>query len=613
MPGIVGIVAPQGKDNLDASLESMVQPMLRHDWFTIEKKVVYPAGLASVSLNDENPISVQGPVYLTLDGEIFDQDELRVKLSNNGDKKAYQYCFSDVLLQLYLHCGIESLCGLNGLYVITIWDADRKKLTIVNDRYGLGRLYYWLSKDRFMFASEIKSISWHSEFNKKICELALANLLWYDIFLDDRTFFEDIKLLPPACITTYQNGELTFEQYWDFEFFDPNGEILTEDEYIDEYYYRTCEAVRKRARDNACLLLTEGLDSRIIAGALHKSAGGLNIRANTIGHEHSWDVQRGREIAKIFGFDHTYLPISPSYLADYADEFVWVSDGNVNCHNSWIFAERSYLKNNDVSHIMTGHFGNLLRGDYWVDELLEEGATEELALTSMYPQPGNKTSLRARLLKPNTYNNIEWESYKSRRSSFNEANTQNILNKVEYMIIRQDVRRQHTGREVLGDYVRVLDAYFDNDLVDFCLKLPPELKAMDNIQRKMVVKYMPEVARIRNESSILNVKSKLIVQNNRYLKFLFSIPKRLRRRSNIFRRKGIGDKPSSCILYNSWLNTYSRGYVLSVLDQREFLEDYFDLDLLNQIVQDQMEGKRREARLISAIITFSLWRQKFCQ
>ena len=48
MPGIVGIVAPQGKDNLDASLESMVQPMLRHDWFTIEKKV---ATMARTTLN----------------------------------------------------------------------------------------------------------------------------------------------------------------------------------------------------------------------------------------------------------------------------------------------------------------------------------------------------------------------------------------------------------------------------------------------------------------------------------------------------------------------------------------------------------------------------------
>lgn len=90
-------------------------------------------GIASISLDDEKTISEEHALLLAVTGEIFDQEKLRAKLLDTGDKDALQYNLSDILLRLYLKFGVKALCGLNGFYVIAIWEDMPKKLTAINN------------------------------------------------------------------------------------------------------------------------------------------------------------------------------------------------------------------------------------------------------------------------------------------------------------------------------------------------------------------------------------------------------------------------------------------------------------------------------------------------
>jgi len=614
MPGIVGVVSLGKNEGLDTFLENMILPMRHRNWYKVKQRTTSDMGIASISLDDEKTISEENSLLLTVTGEIFDQEKLKARLSDIGDRDASQYSLCDVLLRLYLEFGIKALCGLNGFYVIAVWEDKLKRITIINDRYGIKKLYYWLANDRLMFASEYKSIVWHPEFNKKISELALSDFMSIGYILDDRTFFEDIKLVPPASIMTYQAGELSVHRYWDYEFYTPGGEILSEDHYVDEFAIRLKEAVRKRVRNNTCLLITGGKDSRTLMGILDQCAKGLKVRANTIGHEHCHDVKFGREIARSLGYEHTFIPVGPTYIAEYSNEGVWRLEGAASCYTFWIFAQDAFLEENNIDFAMTGFLGDCLSGGHLPIELLKE-VNEEKAIGFLYENFHNtvfRDEELARFLKPNMYRNIEGESFNSIKRCFNTANTGNILNKCDYVDLHQRQRRYIALHlDILGAFSRVLDPFADNEFVDFILRVPVEMRVAQRIYRRMIVKHLPKVARIPQTGSGLSLNATGTKYGTYRLwnYFYIHILRRILHRITSYE---LGHNLGVFVHYNEWLRKGSRDFVMDILNQKEYLEDYFNMDMVSDLVTDHMEGRRSAGEKVCALVTFSLFRKQFC-
>jgi len=611
MPGIVGVVSSEKRESLDICIENMVLPMRRRNWYKVQRKVKLDIGIASICLDDEKTISEENSVLLAVTGEIFDLEQLRAKLLDSGDKEAFQYSLSDVLLRLYLKFSIKALCGLNGLYVISIWEDECKKLTIINDRYGFRKLYYWLSKDRLMFASEYKSIVWHPEFNKKVSELALSDFMSVGYLLDDRTLFEDIELVPPASIMTYQKGKLSFSQYWDYEFCASEGKILSKDHYVDELALRIGEAIRKRAKENMCLTVTGGVDSRALAGMLSQVEG-LKVRTNTLGHEHCYDVRFGREIAQSLGYEHTFVPVGPAYVAEYSNEGVWRTEGAIACFTFWYLAQDAFLGKNGFQFVMTGDFGGSFMGGNLSVKLLEQ-VNEAEAVRFLYKHFYNtvfRDAELARFLRPSIHRNIEGESFNSLKRCFDAASTDNIPNRCDYVDWHQNQRRFISAHiDVLGEFSRVLDPYADTDFVDFILRVPVEMRAGKRIVKEMIVKYIPEVARIPYAKTGLPLADATRFQYMLYPYWdLFY--------SRILPRITSGRWGHNFRLaahHNEGLRMGSRDFVMDILSQREYFEDYFNMDMINSMIIDHMEGRKNEFRKICVLVTFALWRKQFCQ
>jgi hypothetical protein len=64
--------------------------------------------------------------------------------------------------------------------------------------------------------------------------------------------------------------------------------------------------------------------------------------------------------------------------------------------------------------------------------------------------------------------------------------------------------------------------------------------------------------------------------------------------------------------FDKWLRKEMNSYVMSVLNQKEYLEDVLDMQVVDQIIEAHMSGKRNEYWSIGLLLTFSLWRQQFC-
>ena len=94
-----------------------------------------------------------GTMVVALNGEIYNYREIKSELCGHTFKTDTD---TEVLLHAYEEFGIECVKRFNGCFAFAIWDG--KELILGRDRMGQKPLYYYRDGDRFMFASEIKSI-----------------------------------------------------------------------------------------------------------------------------------------------------------------------------------------------------------------------------------------------------------------------------------------------------------------------------------------------------------------------------------------------------------------------------------------------------------------------
>ena len=69
-----------------------------------------------------------------------------------------------------------------------------------------------------MFSPEIKGILADAKFSKKLNIVAMAEFIRFQQILGEKTWFESIKLLPPASVLTYDpyGRNISIWEYWDW-------------------------------------------------------------------------------------------------------------------------------------------------------------------------------------------------------------------------------------------------------------------------------------------------------------------------------------------------------------------------------------------------------------
>lgn len=98
---------------------------------------------------------------------------------------------------------------------VTLWDDRQQKLLLVRDRFGIKPLYYSFYGGVLRFSSEIKALLQDRTLLRRLHYPALAEHFTFQNTFGDKTFFEDIHLLPPATwLTVDAHGTLTQGRYW---------------------------------------------------------------------------------------------------------------------------------------------------------------------------------------------------------------------------------------------------------------------------------------------------------------------------------------------------------------------------------------------------------------
>jgi len=204
-----------------------------------------------------------GTVWITYNGEIYNYLELRRELIDKGHNFK-SHSDTEVIIHLYEEEGEKCLKKFNGMFSFVLWDKRKKKLFAARDRLGIKPFYYHLNKERFVFASEIKSLL-RSGIRAEVNLEAINNYLTYQFCLGEKTFFKGVKKLEPGHCLVIKNRDLKISKYWELGY---NACQEKEEGYLAENLLGLIQdSVRIQLRSDVPLgaHLSGGLDTSIVA------------------------------------------------------------------------------------------------------------------------------------------------------------------------------------------------------------------------------------------------------------------------------------------------------------------------------------------------------------
>ncbi|GJM27915.1 MAG: asparagine synthetase B [Cyclobacteriaceae bacterium] len=152
-----------------------------------------------------------GRYHIVYNGEIYNYRELRQQMQNNGQEFTSD-TDSEVLLYLYIKHGVQCLNMLNGCFAFAILDTAENQLLLARDRFGINPLVYYQDKDKFVFASEMRSLLAYN-IPKTLDYQSLQLYLELNYVPAPNTMLTGIKKLLPGCylmINASQNDEVRY-------------------------------------------------------------------------------------------------------------------------------------------------------------------------------------------------------------------------------------------------------------------------------------------------------------------------------------------------------------------------------------------------------------------
>jgi asparagine synthase (glutamine-hydrolysing) len=324
-------------------------------------------------------------LWIVFNGAIYNYIELRAELG--AEQHFLTGTDTEVLLAAYRKWGTGCLTRLNGMFAFAIWDPSRMKLFMARDRFGEKPLYYLRTKRQFAIASELKQFFDDEDFKKELDHSALADFfLLYLQDHDERTFFTEIKQLPPAhwMELDIATGNLCGPvRYWTPEitddFDDSNDRSLQEN-----LATLLSDSIRLRLRSDVPIgiCLSGGLDSTTICTLAAAEKNSLSLSAYSMafpGHADD-ELSAARRLAKHVGVRHLESSLHPGELWEQLAEFAYFQDGPTGGAST--VASRKVFeaaRDDGTTVLLNGQGGDELFAGYskffffWWQSLLQKG------------------------------------------------------------------------------------------------------------------------------------------------------------------------------------------------------------------------------------------------
>jgi asparagine synthase (glutamine-hydrolysing) len=271
------------------------------------------------TINGRQPMhDVSNRYMIIFNGEIFNYKNLKQQLISEFGCVFATDSDTEVLLYAYLNWGVDCLPKLNGFFAFAIYDKHTHEIFIARDRFGVKPLLYYKDEDKFIFASEMKSVLAYNV-PKEIDWASVRQYFTLGYIPEPNSIFRDVKKIEAGSYLLinksrfvsrkyYQVAEQTARKHSD-SFEDAAIKVKS---FIDQ-------AIHDRLVSDVPVgaFLSGGIDSSIVVASASKQIENLNTFSIGFKDAGFYDETKSAErAAKAFNTRHTSFVLSRTDLAD---------------------------------------------------------------------------------------------------------------------------------------------------------------------------------------------------------------------------------------------------------------------------------------------------------
>jgi len=267
-------------------------------------------------------------VWITYNGESYNAAELRAVLEARGHR-FHSTTDTEVVLRLYEEFGDRAVERLRGMFAFVIWDARHGKLLLGRDRLGIKPLYYALTPQGLLFASELKALLASGLISRQLDPAGLRAFLQLGHVPPPWTTIRGVQPLEPGHVATWQDSKWNSSPYWHLDATGTNGAAPPPERLAGELGDVFLDAMRNHLVSDVPVLLfmSGGTDSACLAAAARR-AGATNLTAMTVGfNEAEFDeTASSRRTAQALEIPLRVVPLEAPRVEAELDHAIWAMD-----------------------------------------------------------------------------------------------------------------------------------------------------------------------------------------------------------------------------------------------------------------------------------------------
>ena len=249
-------------------------------------------------------------LHITYNGEIYNFEEIKNELIVLGHKFE-SHSDTEVILHSYKEWGSAAVQKFIGMFAFVIYDDEKHEMFACRDRAGVKPFFYYKKNDLFLFASELKAIVAHPQFDKNINMEAIGAFMQFGYVPAPHCIYQNTFKLKPGHNITFniETDKFNIEQYWNvYEAYNspelkidlPEAIAETEKLLINAFQYRMVSDVP------VGVFLSGGYDSACVTALLQQNTSD-KIKTFTIGMPDAGldEAPFAKQVANHLGTDHT--------------------------------------------------------------------------------------------------------------------------------------------------------------------------------------------------------------------------------------------------------------------------------------------------------------------
>jgi asparagine synthase (glutamine-hydrolysing) len=573
--------------------------------------------------------SASGRSTIVYNGEIYSGAEMTAELGARAPKWR-GHSDTEILLECCDALGVETAVTRTiGMFAIALWERDKRRLWLARDRLGIKPLYWAEQGGLFLFASELRALRCHPDFEARIDRNAVASFMRHGYVPSPHTIYRGVHQLPPGHLLCLEQGKPPrIAPYWLLAGAVVKGRRApfagSEQEAIDALESLLGDAVCRRMVADVPLgaFLSGGYDSSTVVALMQKHASGpvrtFSIGSTAKGYD---EATHAKAVAAHLGTDHTELYVSPQEALEVIPDLASMYDEP--------FADSSQIPTFLVSRMARRHVTVALSGDGG-DELFagyNRYAQGQLfrAKAMRVPRPLRNAGAGAiRSLSPSAWDRL----FEMAPARWRLPTPGDKLYKLA------DV----AGEDEDGFYLRLVSAWNDIATLVPGAEEPATLVSdpavadlvpdfVERMQYRDTLTYLPDdiLTKVDRASMAVSLEARVPILDHRVAEFAWSLPLSLKLRGGerkwilrqvLYRHvpAELVDRPKMGfgVPIDQWLRGPLRDWAEDLLDERRLREaGLIEPAPVRQRWAEHLSGRRNWQYALWHVLMLEAWRRRW--